>query len=202
MNSCPNKTDDHVELKDDYDLLDMMLTDSKHQPPLYHPGPYWAAKANNATNEIKRCGIGDFRGSSNLIGLSYADNLFIDIRDGYNNGLIRRFVRCLTKTYPLSKIYEAQISWTKSYAQESIAYAQEILNIKESTRNLLTKYHMPYSLLGNCLAKAKIDGQDLSIHYLNLLEQHGNIASRIDFNGAKSIFEIGGGLRSQCTSLA
>ena len=47
--------------------------------------------------------------------------------------------------------------------------------------------------MGKCLTKAKIDGQDLSVHYLTLLEQQDNIASRIKFSEAKSIFEIGGG---------
>ena len=184
--------DQNIELKDDLELLDMMLTDSKSQPPLYHPGPYWATKAKNAANEIKGCSIADFRGSSNLIGLSYADNLYIDIRNAYNHGL-RRLARWLTKTYPLSKIYESQVRWTESYANESITYAQEILNIKEKTRNLLKKYTIPYSLLGKCLRKVDIDGHDYSIHYLNLLEQHDNIASRIKFNDAYSVFEIGGG---------
>jgi len=82
-----------IELKDDFELFDIMLNDSKGQPPLYRPGPYWATKAKNAANEIKRCGIGDFRGSENAIGLSYADNLFVDIRNSYNHGFKRRLAR-------------------------------------------------------------------------------------------------------------
>jgi putative sugar O-methyltransferase len=182
-----------IELKDDFELFDIMLNDSKDQPSLYRPGPYWATKANNAANEIKRCGIGDFRGSKNAIGLSYADNLFVDIRNSYNHGFKRRLARWVANTYPLRIIYDAQIRWTESYANTSIVYAQEILNLKEKTRELLKKYNVPYSLLGKCLTKATIDGQDLSVHYLTLLEQQDNIASRINFNEAKSIFEIGGG---------
>jgi putative sugar O-methyltransferase len=52
---------------------------------------------------------------------------------------------------------------------------------------------LPYSLLGGCLSKINIDGEAYSIHYLNLLEQHDNIASHINFHNACSIFEIGGG---------
>ena len=169
-----------------------MLTDSKSQPPLYHPGPYWAYKAKNTANEIKRYGIEGFRGSTNIIGMSYADNLIIDVRKHYNHGL-RRLVRWITMTYPLSKVYDSQVRCTESYANSNIIYAQEILNSKEKTRNLLKKYTIPYSLLGKCLRNAKIDGHVYSIHYLNLLEQHDNIASHIKFNDAYSIFEIGGG---------
>ena len=189
----PSATEDQqIELEDDLELLDMMLADSKSQSLLYQQGPYWAVKAKNAANEMKRCGIAGFRGSTNLIGQSYADNLHIDIRNAYNHGL-KRLVRWLTKMYPLSRIFEAQVRWTESYARESITYAQEILNAKERTRDLLEKYTIPYSCLGECLKKAEIDGQVYSIHYLNLLEQHDNIASRIRFKDAYSIFEIGGG---------
>ena len=188
----PTAADQHFELKDDFKLLEAMLADSNRQPPIYHPGTYWSTKAKNAANEIRRCGIADFRGSKNLIGLSYADNLYIDIRNAYNHGL-RRLARWLTKTYPLSKIYDSQILWTESYANESVTYAQEILNMREKTRYLLKKYTMPYSLLGSCLLKANIDGHDYSIRYLDLLEHHDNIALRIKFNDAYSIFEIGGG---------
>lgn len=186
------EVDQKLELKDDLELLDLMLTDSKSQPPLYHPGPYWAATAKNAANEIKRCGIASFRGSTDLIGMSYADTLYIDIRNAYNGG-VRRLARWLTKTYPLSRIFESQVRWTESYAKESIIYAQEILNIREKTRNLLEKYTVPYSLLGGCLRKVTIDGHEYSIRYLNLLEQHDNIASFINFGDAYSVFEIGGG---------
>jgi putative sugar O-methyltransferase len=99
----------------------------------------------------------------------------------------------MTKIYPLRKVFELQVRVTESHAKKSILYAQEILNIKKESRSLLEKYKIPYSLLGQCLRKARIDGMDYSIHYLDLLEQHNNIASHIKFNDAKSIFEIGGG---------
>lgn len=183
-----------IELNDDLELLEMMLADSKSQLSLYQPGPYWATKARNAANEIKRCGLADFRGSTNLIGLSYADNLNLDIRNTYNHGL-RRFIRWLTMTYPLRRVYDSQVRWTKSLANQSITYAQEVLNIKErsSGRNLLKKYIMPYSLVGNCLQKVVIAGHEYSIHYLNLLEQHDNVALRVRFNNLHAVFEIGGG---------
>jgi putative sugar O-methyltransferase len=179
-------------LKDDFDLLDRMLFDARSQPPLYHPGPYWATKAKNAQSEIKRCGIADFRGSTNNIGMSFTDNLFLDIRNAYNHGL-RRIFRWLTMTYPLSNIFESQMRWTKIYATRSIELSQELLSTSSRVNVLLKKYEIPYSLLGGCLMKVEIDGVDYSSHYLSLLEQHDNIATKIDFAGATSVFEIGGG---------
>lgn len=181
------------ELREDIGLLEAMLNDSSNQAPIYQPGRYWQAKAKNSVHEIKRCGLSDFRGSKNLIGLSYADNLFMDIRDSFNHGFKKRFARWMTKAYPLSLIFDAQVQWTESYANASIKYAEEFLNLKERAINLLKRYKMPYSLLGNCLAKVRICGQEVSLEYLNTLEQHDNIAQYINFNAAESVFEIGGG---------
>ena len=90
-----------VELEDNIDLLNTMLADSNSQPPLYKPGPYWEVRARNAASEIRRCGIKDFRGSANLIGLSYTDNLFLDYRDAFNHGVAPRIAKLVSKTYPL-----------------------------------------------------------------------------------------------------
>lgn len=98
--------DQNLELKDDFELLDMMLADARQQKPLYNPGPYWAARARNAAKEIKKYGIADFRGSTNLIGMSYADNLCIDVRNAYNHG-VRKLALWLTKIFPLSRIFAA-----------------------------------------------------------------------------------------------
>jgi len=102
------ETDQNIQLKDDPKLLNLMLRDSKDQDTKYRPGPYWISQTENAVNEIKRCGLADFRGSSNLIGLSYADNLFIDSRDRFNHGL-KRLARWITRVQPFSKIFEPQL---------------------------------------------------------------------------------------------
>ena len=184
--------DQNFELKDDLKLLDMMLADVERQPLLYNPGPYWADKARNAAKEIKKYGIRDFRGSTNLIGMSYADNLCIDSRNSYKQGL-KNLARWLTKIFPVNRIFDSQVRLTEVRANEAIAYAQEVIRLKEKDRQLLEKYSVPYSSLGQCLTKAEIDGKEYSTHYLSLLEQHDNIAMHIDFKKAHSIFEIGGG---------
>lgn len=49
-----------IKLKDDFSLLDLMISDSQKQSDIYKPGPYWLKKTQNSINEIKRCGIKDF----------------------------------------------------------------------------------------------------------------------------------------------
>ncbi len=75
-------------------------------------------------------------------------------------------------------------------------YAQEILNTKERTKELLNKYRMPYSLLSGCLDRVSIDGKEIAVRYLELLLSIDNIAASVKFEDAESMFEIGGGFGS------
>lgn len=55
-------------MKDDPQLLQLMLTDSDAQSDLYRAGPYWHARGVRAAQLIERYGIKDFRGSSVIEG--------------------------------------------------------------------------------------------------------------------------------------
>jgi putative sugar O-methyltransferase len=182
----------NIELKDDIELLDLMLTDSKKQPPLYSSGSTWNRTARKSVKDIKRCGISEFRGSTNTVGQRFADPLIMDARNDYHYGF-KYILQGVTRIYPLSRLYGHQVLLTEAFANLNNVNVQEIINIKEKNRNLLKKYNVPFSLLGNCLRKVKINGHDYSSHYLDLLEQHDNIATRINFKEAYSVFEIGGG---------
>ncbi len=181
-----------MSLKDEFDLLGAMIDDAEHQAALYHPGPYWAEKSRSAIKEIKKYGISDFRGSTNLIGMSYADNICTDARNSYNQGL-RKFANYLAKAFPVSKIFASQVQLTSVHANNSIQLAQEVAKLKIKYCSIFEKYSIPYSLLGGCLTKAEINGSYYSTHYLNLLDQHDKIASRINFSKVHTLFEIGGG---------
>jgi len=188
-----SETQANSKLIDDIDLLFLMLADAKHQNAIYLPGPYWEGKTKSAIFEIINRGIMDFRGNSSQIANSYADNIFMDARESYNHGLKRRITKFFTCRFPFRRIFDSQISLTKNYANSYIECIQKILLMKERTGALLEEYFIPDSILGDCIFKARIEGRDYSVHYLNLLEQHDNIAKHINFKGAESIFEIGGG---------
>ena len=87
-------------IQDNPKLLNLILSDEKFQPLIYRAGSYWNSKSRNATNEIKKFGLKDFRGSSNSIGTSCTDNTLIDYRETIRPGVLRRFADWLTKTLP------------------------------------------------------------------------------------------------------
>ncbi len=180
------------KLTNDIVLLRMMLAEMEHQSALYQPGPYWQNKTKNSTNEIYRCGLENFRSSSSQIGLSFADNLFFDIRDTWNNGF-KKIAKNATNAFPLKKLFDPQVMWTKSYAEKTISLSRQIVRLTPRVKHLLSKYHMPYTLLGSPDMTANINEEDISIHYINLLDQHDHCTEHIRFDAARSVFEIGGG---------
>ena len=102
-----------VTLDDDQNLLNLMIKDSKAQDSLYSLGPYWAKTAQNSESEIRKSGISKFRGSSSLIGLSYSDNLFVEILHSYNHGL-KNVVTKIMECFPFNRIHAAQVNWTQA----------------------------------------------------------------------------------------
>lgn len=181
-------------LIDDYALLEMMLEDAKSQNELYRPGTYWLNNTRVAANHIRKYGVGDFRGSSSLIGLSFADNIFVDTRKNYDFGILRKTLKLmLEKVFPFSKTFDSQVSLTKSYAEQMLRYKRETIANNPRTAQLLSKYNLPFSSLGGCTDYVIIDGEKISSHYLNLLDQIDRVVDKVNFSNAKCYFEIGGG---------
>ena len=181
-------------LKDDLNLLGAMLEDMQHQLPLYRPGPYWMNTASLAAKEIRTKGLGDFRGSSNLIGQGFTDNLPLDRRQDLRSGFVKRlFGWVVTNIFPLNRIYQNQVNLTSFYAKQSISYLPEVLKQKRRTAYLLANYNIPFSLLGGCVVKAIIDQDEIAVHYLAILDKHDHASKIVSFGKARTLFEIGGG---------
>jgi hypothetical protein len=74
------------------------------------------------------------------------------VRDAYNHDVCR-ILRWLTTTYPLGRIYEAQVRWTETYAQPTIAYIQEIFASKHfETETLADSLHRDLFFVSGKLA--------------------------------------------------
>ena len=65
-----------ASIKDDVDLLNLMVHDQDLQAALYRPGPFWNDLTAAALQEIRSKGIADFRGASSPMGWGFTDNTF------------------------------------------------------------------------------------------------------------------------------
>jgi putative sugar O-methyltransferase len=188
-------TNPTIEIEDDFPLLQAMLSDMESQSTLYQPGPYWARNCRAAAREIKTYGLADFRGMSNLIGQGFVDVVDVDWRNYLRRGTLTQqlFYRVFTDLFPFNKIYQNQVNKTKRYFDDALSLTQEVLRLKERTQYLTSRYKIPYSLLGGCIAKVKIHNEEIAPHYLERLSQHDYAAQFVDFKRLNSCIEIGGG---------
>ena len=181
-------------LTDDFGLLDVMMSGAGTASGQYRPGPYWLSKSRAAYREIKKYGIGDFRGFSNNIGASYSDGAYIDVRGHYNYGLRRPLSFLSRNVLPFSRMFDAQVRLTKNRFLEAVRYKNFIANESAEIRNLIGKYKIPQdSIRGGCMDYSSVEGTKFSNHYLELLKTHDVLTRNVDFSSIRSFFEIGGG---------
>lgn len=181
-------------IRDDDELLSLMMRDSRTQSDLYRPGPYWMKKAVSSARQIKSHGLSDFRGQSTTIGLSYADNILVDVRSALGPGAAASSLRfLLEKIPPFSTIFQRQVGVTTGWTKNYLALRNRVLQESARIRHLVSTYELPDTLLAGAGDCVEIDGQKIACHYLNLLDQHDRIAETIPFRRARSFFEIGGG---------
>jgi putative sugar O-methyltransferase len=182
-----------LKIADDEALLALMLRDAARQPQLYQPGPYWRRKAKNTTAQIRRLGIGDFRGMSSTIGLSFTDSIHLDVRHDLSGG-VRSLLRVmLNSVFPVNRVFEAQIALARAHEAEARRLRGIVLGANQRVQELAARYRIPPSLLGGCLNYVDVAGHRIATHYLNLLHQHDVIAESCCFSDVASILEIGGG---------
>jgi hypothetical protein len=99
-------------IEDNAELLALMMRDAALQNELYRPGPYWSRKTRNTTDQIRRWGIGDFRGVSSTIGLSFTDCMHVDVRHNLTGGM-RSLLRIFLKSVlPFNKVFDTQVTLT------------------------------------------------------------------------------------------
>lgn len=183
-----------TSLENDFSLLLDMIDGSKRVKEVYRPGPYWINKSRNALNELKRCGINQFRGYENGAASSFADNPIVDVRSLSNYG-IRRFVTFLARNiFPFSKFLENQVHLTLTVHAELKKYKNQDYLSQPRIQELLKKYKIPEDTIrGGCVDYVGINQVNISHHYLNLLDTLDHMNSNIQLNNLKNYMEIGGG---------
>lgn len=181
-------------LSDDITLLKLIVHDGHAAPPLYSPGPYWKNAAQSAVNELRRCGLSDFRGHSCGAAAGFSDYMDIDRRLTSNYGL-RRVLNYITRaTYPLNRTIDSQVLLTASYANELIKWKRAHLQNHPRVLELLGKYRIDFETIrGGDRAWLEHGGHKYSFHYLEVLSTLDYISEEVPLSNTSRFFEIGGG---------
>lgn len=186
-------TESEIKIPIDVDLLNIMTKDQHKSEAIFHPGSYWERKAINSTKNLSKYSLNGFRGGSSPIGMSYADNPIVDVRNSISPG-IRKSMLHLLRGFPLLfDLIDSQVAITRDYYLQMMAMKQEILADSPRVHQLLKDWVMPYSLRGGCESSYLIDGCLISELYLTMLDRHEICSTMVNFEDARIFCEIGGG---------
>jgi putative sugar O-methyltransferase len=178
---------------EDKTLLKIMLLDQNIANPIFQPGEYWSTKTKNSTKRILNSPLNLFRSSDSLIGLSYADNLALDVSRMISPGWKTQLLRQMRRIPPIGYVVDKQVALTRWYYEEMMAVKQFVIANNPNVHQLLENWEMPFSLQGGAEAYYEIDGKQVSEIYLNMLSRHQIYAGIVDFKSARTFCEIGGG---------
>lgn len=170
-------------------LLEKDNDDCKNS--LFRPGPYWDYKTKKILYWLKKNGIENFRGHSSGVGTSFTDSSVLDIRKelGYKG----RIISSILSLPLINKIFNLQLNITKDLLFENIELKNKIYSQNEKIKYLIKNYNIENSNYFGCVYKTKINNQEFSTFYLDLIERIDNICKIYDLNKINSIIEIGGG---------
>jgi len=186
-------------LKDEMQLLDVMIEDQSRQTSIYKPGVYWEDYCRRIISAIKANGISKFRSDPSISkGYGgYPDYNVLDPTTLWNGGnwksrvlkmfansrmmkhfIIDHYLRLIERHYSQMKIYR-QYYYEKRFGQ----WFSEISN----------KFELPNTLVGDCRDYVLLNEKKISTSYIRHLVRLYNYSKHIDFTRIRSIFEIGGG---------
>ena len=173
-------------------LLNKLVKDEKKiDRKLYSSGPYWDYKNRRAILEIKKKGLGDFRGLTAGIGTSFADNLVLDIRNELN--IKGRIVGKIFSLPILNKIFNGQLKMTKNYVDSYIENQAIVYQKSQKVQNLINKFKFENTSDFGCIQSFEYLNKNYSCSYLNMADRINTLSEYFDFKNIKSFFEIGGG---------
>ena len=173
-------------------LLDKLIRDEKIiNRSLYSSGPYWDYKNSRAILEIKKKGLGDFRGSSAGIGTSFADNIPLDIRNEFN--IKGRIIGKIFALPILNKVFNGQLNLTQNYINDFIKNQAIVYQNNKNVENLINKYHFKNTTEFGCIQIFEKLGIKYSTHYLRVADIIEKLSKSFNFKNTNSFFEIGGG---------
>jgi putative sugar O-methyltransferase len=173
-------------------LLDNLISDEKKiNRLLYSSGPYWDYKNSKSILEIKKKGLGDFRGTSAGIGTSFADNLVLDIRNEFN--IKGRIIGKIFSLPIFNKIFNDQLNLTQNYINKSIMNQAIIYKNSKNIENLINKYQFKNTTEFGCVQIFEKLGIKYSTTYLLMADRINKLLKSFNFKNTNSFFEIGGG---------
>ncbi len=194
----------NMSIKDNHQLLDMLINDQKEQQGLYRPGPYWNDYSLRIIKALKKQGLKSFR-SNARIGKGFSDSLVLEPVDLSNLVSFKsRIYERLVNNYFISKYFLPPYrSRIKSISDQKIMYMDKYYNLKigEWYKDFKKRNKLPDPCLENPTDVINLCGDSIGRTYLNSYIRIYNYSHSVDFKVKNSLLEIGGGFGANVHAL-
>lgn len=179
-------------MKDNPELLSLMINDLETQKGIYRAGPYWQGYCVRIVEAINKYGIKNFR-SNHSISKGYADSVALDPSTQLGGGSWKSKLLAKVINIPIikEKIFSPYLKYINFHYNKMKEYRSYYY--KKKFGKWLLQYNLPDTLAGGCQEWVDIAGKKIAVNYITHLARIHNFSKHIDFNKLETVFEIGGG---------
>ena len=182
-------------IKNDIDLLEIMLEDQEKQNETYRPGPYWKNYQIRYTKAIRKHGIDSFRSHPQICkafamsGIYWpeytytSDHRFIPNIKGRIKKVLMHLPLARSIIEDHKNVAKTHFNRQQTYLASYMLKAIKNINFPENTKNAGAANILKISKKKEC-----------ATDYLYNLLRIQNFSQHVDFSSLKSVIEIGGGI--------
>jgi putative sugar O-methyltransferase len=172
-------------------LFDDLKKDSKKIKDAHQPSSWWARKISRLEDDIIKNGLDNFRGLNTGLNTSFSDSEVIDVRSIISKKKL--FFYDLFNKYFIKEINNQNLNLTKTYFNNYLELLKKNYLESERCKYLVDKYDLKQTTDFGCVKKISINGQDISISAIEMINKIDIINQHIDLTKVKTYCEIGGG---------
>lgn len=191
-------------MKDDPELLDLMMNDNKKAPKLYQATNYWFRYEKILIPELKTLGLHNFRrrhnsllssfGACDYLPSSEFTNIQYVKREGFSRKLVHFFLRNLLKNKKFEKLINYVASGYVGISQNDLnLLSYEFANYYGRMNKAKPIENFEGSQVGNPENAFWIDGKLYTTALLNYYVKYSYCCQFLNFNSINTITEIGSG---------
>lgn len=189
-----------IQVKDDFQLLDLMNSDMEKASQLYKPTNYWEYKAHFLQPALKEEGLKDFRRKTvsvyaSIGGIDVYPRHWLDLRKNrlFNNRILRKIKGWESVLQSLNSLLDPIVKLFPKYVEKKkrIPYDYAVQIQKES--NAMPVDMFEASLAGNPQYVINVNGKIYTNNIFDYYIRYAYCCRFIDFNSINTIVELGSG---------
>ncbi len=179
-------------MRENAELLGLMMRDQAPQAPVYLPGPYWMGYQARSYRAIQHLGISAFRAQP-AIGKGFADVVITDPFAGFANRPAR-MAQLLSAIWPVRSIVREYQTLLRARIEQRRQFQSMVFDHRfgEIVREVGDR--IPDTLHGGAEEVLDVGGRRIAAVYVDALARLWNFRARgFAFESTTSYIEIGGG---------